>query len=993
MHTSGVLGYDAAAVKQVGRERGADETLGLGRTLARGLAALSVGSRGATTLPEDLGATLGDAQEAMASAGEVHIGGLRRGQSIGRFVMIDLLGGGGMGEVFLCYDPELDRRVAVKLLRTLRGGREGEAPARLLREARTVARLSHPNVVTVHDVAMWEGRVFLAMEYVAGPTLGTWVGEHAGDWAAIVAVFRQAGEGLAAAHRAGIVHRDFKPDNVLVAEGDRPRVLDFGIARSADATETLSSASTLALIDPQIDLTSTGMLLGTPAYMAPEQLRGLPVDARTDQFSFCVALWEALHGERPFASEDLARLTDNVVHGRLRSPPRERRVPEYVEQALRRGLALAPDDRFPDMPALLAALAPRGRNTRRWAAGLAALGLGVGLSAWSYAGADPTAACTGDASLLAGSWDEPLRSAGAAAFARTGAPRATDSWARVLRIADDWQSRWLAARGRACGDTHANHRQSLAALELRLACLSRQVREVGARAQLWASADAEVVRRAVESASALPRPESCDLEGERRRGAAPTEARAAEIEAVHGALARARALNAAGKYKAAVELAEAQQDAAQGHPATEAEARLVLGAALDLDGQPQAARTALRDAARLALQADEDELALAAAIGLVGVAGVRLSDYDEGDAWLQVAAGLAARVPESSEHVRLERASCGYYNDRGMFDAARPHCERGVQRAEAMYGPSGLETAHALIALANNNLQSRRPEVARPLLARAWDIEVGLLGDRHPGVLGVANSRAAAEYIAGDPAAAIVRWDEALAIAEATVGADHPQAGLIHINLAVVAIEQRAWDRAARELAALERIYLPVKGGVESPLVFIHFVRGRLALAAGDLPRARADFEQQLFYARTTRSPEHPDVLKATLELGDVLLLSGELTASELRHGEALALADKLADPDARALALRGLCRAHVLLARASEAVAECERALSLAAEPRAEPLRAELRAWLGRALLASGGDRTRGEALVDEGRTELALHGEPGREALALLDRPGAPP
>jgi eukaryotic-like serine/threonine-protein kinase len=972
---------------QVGRDTLSAEPPSLDRTLARGNAAAS-DAYGPTTLPTNLGETLSDGD--CGQAGEVHVGGLRRGGSIGRFVMIDLLGGGGMGEVYLCYDPELDRRVAVKLLRPLRGGREGEAPARLLREARAIARLSHPNVVTVHDVSVWEGRVFLAMEYVAGPTLAAWAREHHGDWAAIVAVYRLAGEGLAAAHRAGLVHRDFKPDNVLVDEGGRPRVLDFGIARAAESAGSHTSASTLAQIDTSLDLTTTGMLLGTPAYMAPEQLTSMPVDARTDQFSFCIALWEALYGQRPFAGDALASLTANVLGGRLRAPPRESRVPERVERALRRGLALDPDARFPDMPALLAALAPPRSTQGRWMAALVAAGAAAGAAAWSLGGDDPAAACTGDATLLAGAWDETTREAGAAAFAGSGAPQAVESWAQVLRIAGDWQTRWLAARARACDDTHAHHRQSLPALDLRLACLSRQVRDLGARAELWASADLETVRRAVESASALPRPETCDLEADRRRGEAPPEAVVAEVEAVHAALARVRALNAAGKYSAAVELAELQQAPARAHLATEAEARLALGTSLELDGQPQPARTALHGATRLALQAGDDELALAAAVGLAAVVGIRLSRYDEGEGWLQVAEGLAARVPEGSEHIHLERVGCSYHNDRGQHDVARPHCERSVQLAEALTGAASLETAHTLVGLANNNLQNRNPELARPLLARAWDIERGLLGDRHPGLVGVANSRAAAEYIAGDLDAAIARWEEGLAIAEATVGPDHLQAGLIHINLAVATIDLRAWDRVERELAALERIYLPIQGQLSSPLVFIHFVRGRLALARGDLPRARENFEQQLHYARQTRSAEHPEVLKATLELADVLAQSGEPRASELRHGEALALADKLADPESRALALRGLCRARVLLGRPAEALADCEQALTLTAElPRSELLRAEIRAWLARALLESGQDAARGESLASAARSELTALAEPGREVLALLDRP----
>jgi serine/threonine protein kinase len=227
---------------------------------------------------------------------------LARGTQVGRYVLLDAVGSGGMGVVYAAYDPELDRKVAIKLLRFDRLGSEaGERDRlRLQREAQAIARLSHPNVVHVYDVGTFGDQVFVAMEFVAGRTLRQWAEEEPRPWREVVDRFALAGRGLAAAHAAGLIHRDFKPDNVLLGDDGRVRVVDFGLARPAGqqpAPEGERTPSGGTLAHP---LTEWGVVVGTPAYMAPEQLRGEASDERSDQLSFCVSLYETLYGERPF---------------------------------------------------------------------------------------------------------------------------------------------------------------------------------------------------------------------------------------------------------------------------------------------------------------------------------------------------------------------------------------------------------------------------------------------------------------------------------------------------------------------------------------------------------------------------------------------------------------------------------------------------------------------------------------------------------------------
>jgi predicted Ser/Thr protein kinase len=316
---------------------------------------------------------------------------LEPAEHVGRYRVIRRLGAGGMGVVYEARDPDLDRDVAVKLLH---GGGDEALQRRLLREAQAMARISHRNLVTVYDVGTHRGRVFVAMELVRGQTLRQWLESEPRSWDQAVRVFVEAGRGLAAAHAAGVVHRDFKPDNVLVSDRGRVLVVDFGLARGVgEAPETPGAPARSAdVLDSPI--TRTGAVLGTPAYMAPEQHRGQPADMRSDQFSFAVALYEAIYRQRPFPGDSHAELYASVTAGERRPRPREPRIPAALVGVLERALQLEPDDRHGDLDALLAELDALLRPPRSvpWAAvgavALAAL-TGVGVTYFMVRSAGP----------------------------------------------------------------------------------------------------------------------------------------------------------------------------------------------------------------------------------------------------------------------------------------------------------------------------------------------------------------------------------------------------------------------------------------------------------------------------------------------------------------------------------------------------------------------------------------------------------------------------
>ncbi|HWB75275.1 MAG TPA: serine/threonine-protein kinase, partial [Nannocystaceae bacterium] len=370
---------------------------------------------------------------------------LERGVSVGRYVLLDELGRGGMGIVYAAFDPELDRKVAIKLLR-VRDEDATQARARLLREAQAMARLDHPNVVAVHDVGTFDDHVFVAMEFVDGVTLRAWARAQPRGWREVVEVMTLAGRGLAAAHGVGLVHGDFKPDNVMIGggrsgSGPRIRVMDFGLARREGEQTGADEHARSALL-----------VIGTPGYVAPERLAGQPSDARADQFAFGVSLWELLYGVPAFGGTTPLEIASNVVQGQLASPPRSADVPGWLRALVLRALSAKPQDRFATLDELLAALTRDPSRRRRRAAlllGSAAIVV-AGLSAQRIQRAHALASCDVAGDEIRGVWNDARRADMHVAFDASGAGNAVTTWAKVAPLLDAYVDEWSIARTRVC---------------------------------------------------------------------------------------------------------------------------------------------------------------------------------------------------------------------------------------------------------------------------------------------------------------------------------------------------------------------------------------------------------------------------------------------------------------------------------------------------------------------------------------------------------------
>ncbi|MBK9754077.1 MAG: serine/threonine protein kinase [Nannocystis sp.] len=598
---------------------------------------------------------------------------------IGRFTVVRELGRGGTGVVHAAYDEQLERKVAVKLLHA--DGQDPGARARLLREAQAMARLSHPHIVSVHEVGTHHGQIYIAMEFVHGLTLGTWLKKQPRSWREVVEVFRQAGSGLAAAHAAGLVHRDFKPANVMVGDDGRVRVLDFGLARAdadpdpTDRARPLNSSLTDADPDPpthapadpsrplDASLTITGSLVGTPAFMAPEQFRGERADARSDQFALCVALYEALFGARPFAGDTIADLMANVLAGAVREPGNLAttgavKLPRGLRLALLRGLARRPEDRHPTMDALLAAIDRATLPRRRpWLAGIAlTLGIGGGLGGLALgAGASGHVCEDSSAALLAAVWS-PARADAIAAALRAVDPNADDAWsrarARFAAHADAWQREQVAT----C-TAEQRHEQSSALAGLRRACLADQLRALDVALALLERPGASLAARAADIAAGLADPGECGDTRELQRRGPEDPARAAELAELRAELARADALRNAGLHAEA--LANLDALAARLGPdagplrAAEQRSRGRLLAAL---GRDKDALASLQTAYFTSLAAGDDRLAAAAAIDLVELSSEGLTDHLTAERWIRHARALLATTASPTLQAELARA-------------------------------------------------------------------------------------------------------------------------------------------------------------------------------------------------------------------------------------------------------------------------------------------------------------------------------------------------
>ncbi len=701
--------------------------------------------------------------------------GLEIGTRLGRYLTLDLIGSGGSGLVYSAYDPTLDRKVAIKLLRDRAQPRLLELRYRLLREAQAIAKISHPNIVAVYDAGVYEDRLYIAMELVEGETLRDWLAPGR-DWREIVEVFHRAGQALAAAHEVEIIHRDFKPSNVLVGAGKRVRVLDFGLAASperdperlqeGDHAPADGAEGSAMLAEKAPDrLTISGAVMGTPAYMAPEQHLACATDERTDQYNFCVTLFRGLYGRSPFFQNG-ERVTIDQLYmrkaaGLIADPPSDSRVPARIHKIVVRGLAADPDERWPSMDELLAALNGQTRRARRRlvAAGSAACVCVLGLLAavLLYRGDQPVSVCAEGPAQLAEVWSETTRVQARAAFRALNTPFARAAWQRLVPLVDDYADAWATTYTRACQETYVHESHSVETFNERALCLYERLDRLRTLRSLLLDADRTIALNIIAAAQALPRPESCTDRDMPESVALPTDPSLREqVASLRRRLAHTTVLRDAGQGEMALRLAkEITEEALQlDYLPLHAEANRQTGEILIDVGEPSSARHHLQEAVWAAEASGHDDVAA------------------EALCW------LAQAVPYTELSAIVRRA------------------EAAILRGKRPDLRAALETARGSQELAQKRFAAAKVHFERAL--ELWnerrDKTLDWTAVRYRNNVGVASART------GDYQASLQHYRAAMEAAESLLGVGHPRTGMTVKNVGVALVANGHYERGERLL-------------------------------------------------------------------------------------------------------------------------------------------------------------------------------------------------
>jgi tetratricopeptide (TPR) repeat protein len=931
------------------------------------------------------------------------------GQALGRYLLLHEIGAGGMGKVFAAQDTKLNRKVALKFL----GGRHGRPPpiAQLLSEAAAMARLSHPNVVTVYDVGLIDEVPFISMELVEGVHLGTWRTQQPRTARQIAQVLAAAARGLAAAHGVGVIHRDVKPGNILVS-GARVLVTDFGVALRGTPED-----------GPKL----AGKAAGTPAYMAPEQLRGEPVDARADVFGLCATLYEMVHGAPPFV--DLTR------QERLRASP-DRLPPPPTASLARlhrlavRGLHPDPAQRPPSCEVVARELAADpGRRTRQLsvAAGVLVAAAGAFWGSRALLG-NPERQCRAGESSIAGVWNGERRTQLAARYA--AAPSAAGSWSGLERMLDSYTAGWRAMYGETCAATYGGQGQPGPVFELRIQCLDARRAALDAFLGALASATPPQLLRA--SRAVLPEVSDCAATGQLQKQPLPTDPQArAQIKEIEQALARAQTQFDLGDYAgSAATSADAAATARKlGYEPLLAALLTMQGTALVDVGsgsgnQPvnplDRAAKIFEEAYAAAERGRDDRERLKAARGQI-LLHARRQDFKEGERWARVAEGVLERLGSPAEGC-LVYSSIGWLKQfQGKDDEAAAAFRRSLEMARKMDPPSPRRVAVTQAGVCRSTRDTaQRVACSRDLIQTM----IAAYGPEHPTV-GTAYALLG-EGLLLDPsthAEACPMFRKAIEMTSASIPPTSPNAVSMRNSLAVCLAGEGQVQEAK---VIFEEVIARNPGPTD--LGHLHTGLGYLLSLHFDLPAGVRHIQQGLASFLKAHEPSNGDVLAARNTLAEVLIRGGQLAQAQrvlddglravakdglvtqkaadlrartgavlltsgraeaaLRAFEEARLQHEKAGTDERGLTLtlHGLGASLLALGRVDAALSQLERAWKL--RPAAKDnnyelaLRADIPLTLARALRAKGGARARVCDLAREAVTSYRRMRNPGRGA-----------